>query len=106
MKRAQRLSEAHAKVVELHEKLVELSRPERLTGGLEVASLLEAWGFVRGKRLDGEEPEPALFYFHPTYRHLHMSIPVGAPLCHYVVDYAGQLIRQLEASEPQGEADA
>ena len=99
MKRSARRSEANANSVELHGQLVELSRPERLTGGLEVAELLEAWGFVRGGRLDGEEPEPALFYIHPAHRHLHMSIPLGAPLCHYVIDYAGQLIRNLEASE-------
>lgn len=95
MKRSARLSEATA-------SLVELSRPERLTGGLEVAALLEAWGFVRGGRLEGEGSEPALFYIHPAYRHLHMSIPLGAPLCHYVIDYAGQMIRMVDASEQPG----
>jgi hypothetical protein len=79
--------------------LFELSRPERTTGGIEVASLLEAWGFIRGARLDGEDPETALFYVHPEHRFLHMSIPIGGPLPRYVVDYAAHLIRSLDSAE-------
>jgi hypothetical protein len=76
--------------------LLELSDPARITGGLELASLLEAWGFVRGGRLDGEDPETALFYIHPEHPFLHMSIPIGGPLPRYVMDYAFHLIRSVE----------
>lgn len=79
--------------------LRELSRPERTTGGIEVASLLEAWGFVRGGRLDGEDPETAVFYVHPEHPFLHMSIPIGGPLPRYVVDYAAHLIRSLDSAD-------
>ncbi|HKE90385.1 MAG TPA: hypothetical protein VKB45_08615 [Gemmatimonadales bacterium] len=79
--------------------LLELSRPERTTGGIEVATLLEAWGFVRGGRLNGEDAETALFYIHPEHRFLHMSIPIGGPLPRHVVDYAAHLIRSLDGAE-------
>lgn len=79
--------------------LVEVSRPERITGGLEVASLLEAWGFVRGDRLDGEDTETAVFYVHPEHPFLHMSIPIGGPLPRYVVDFAAHLIRALDSAQ-------
>lgn len=79
--------------------LLEMSRPERTTGGIEVASLLEAWGFVRGGRLDGEDSEAAVFYVHPQHPFLHMSIPIGGPLPPYVVDYASHLIRALDSAQ-------
>lgn len=79
--------------------LLELSRQERTTGGIEVATLLEAWGFVRGGRLNGEDPETALFYIHPEHRFLHMSIPIGGPLPRHVVDYAAYLVRSLDGAE-------
>ena len=82
--------------------LLELSDPARITGGIELASLLEAWGFVRGGRLDGADPEIALFYIHPDHPFLHMAIPIGGPLPRSVMDYAFHLIRSLEnrTSEP------
>jgi hypothetical protein len=76
--------------------LLELSDPARITGGLELASLLEAWGFVRGGRLDGDDPEIALFYIHPEHPYLHMSIPIGGPLPRTVMDYAFHLVRSVE----------
>ena len=75
--------------------LLELSDPARVTGGLELAGLLEAWGFVRGGRLDGDEPETALFYIHPEHPFLHMSIPIGGPLPRFVMDYAFHLVRSI-----------
>ncbi|HXJ29097.1 MAG TPA: hypothetical protein VNG35_00575 [Gemmatimonadales bacterium] len=76
--------------------LLELSDPGRVSGGVELASLLEAWGFVRSGRLDGEDPETALFYIHPEHPFLHMSIPIGGPLPRYVMDYAFHLVRSVE----------
>ncbi|HEY6222240.1 MAG TPA: hypothetical protein VIW26_00530 [Gemmatimonadales bacterium] len=87
-----------ARIITAEAMLLELSRPERTTGGLEVAALLEAWGFVRGGRLNGEDPETALFYVHPQHRFLHMSIPIGGPLPRHVVDYAAYLIRALDGA--------
>ena len=104
MSRKKRLSEAQEELGELQAELVELARPERTTGGLEVAHLLEAWGFVRGARLNSADPEQAVFYIHPTLPHLHMTIPIGSPLCHYVVDYAAQLIRSVEAADTPPES--
>ncbi len=79
--------------------LFEMSRPERTTGGIEAATLLEAWSFVRGARLNGEDTETALFYIHPEHRFLHMSIPIGGPLPRHVVDFAAHLIRSLDGAE-------
>jgi hypothetical protein len=76
--------------------LTDLSRPDRTTGGLEVGTLLEAWGFVHGGPVDTEEPEQALFWIHPEHPHLHMTVPIGGPLHRYVVDYAAHLIRALK----------
>lgn len=76
--------------------LLELSDPARITGGLELAGLLEAWGFVRGSRLNGADQETALFYIHPEHPFLHMSIPIGGPLPRYVMDYAFHLVRSVE----------
>lgn len=76
--------------------LLELSDPGRVTGGIDLATMLEAWGFVRGGGLGGEEPEIALFYLHPEHPFLHMSIPIGGPLPRHAIDYAAQLIRSLE----------
>lgn len=76
--------------------LLELSDPGRISGGIELASLLEAWGFVRGNRLDSQDPEIALFYIHPEHPFLHMSIPIGGPLPRYVMDYAFHLVRSVE----------
>ena len=76
--------------------LLELSDPARVTGGPELAGLLEAWGFVRGGRLDGDDPETALFYIHPEHPFLHMSIPIGGPLPRVVMDYAFHLVRSIE----------
>ena len=76
--------------------LLELSDPARVTGGIELASLLEAWGFVRGSRLDGQDPEIALFFIHPEHPFLHMSIPIGGTLPRYVMDYAFHLVRSVE----------
>lgn len=76
--------------------LTDLSRPGRTTGGLEVGALLEAWGFVHGGPVDTETPERALFWIHPDHPQLHMTVPIGGPLSHYVVDYAAHLIRALK----------
>lgn len=78
--------------------LLELSDPGRIAGGGELASLLEAWGFVRGDRLDAEDPEVALFYIHPDHPVLHMTIPIGSRLPRSVMDYAFHLIRSLDGN--------
>ncbi len=78
--------------------LTELLRPGRVTGGLEVAALLEAWGFERGGRVDAVEPEEAQFWIHPDHPHLHMTVPIGCPLSRHVVDYASYLLRFLRTS--------
>ncbi|HMA44221.1 MAG TPA: hypothetical protein VKO86_09400 [Gemmatimonadales bacterium] len=76
--------------------LVDLSRADRTTGGLEVGALLEAWGFVHGGPVDTQEPEQALFWIHPEHPQLHMTVPIGGPLPRFVVDYAAHLIRTLQ----------
>ena len=78
--------------------LLELSDPGRIAGGGELASLLEAWGFVRGDRLDALDPEVALFYIHPDHPVLHMTIPIGSRLPRSVMDYAFHLIRALDGN--------
>ena len=78
--------------------LLELSDPARIAGGGELASLLEAWGFVRGDRLDGDDPEVALFYIHPEHPVLHMTIPIGSRLPRSVMEYAFHLIRSLDGN--------
>lgn len=78
-----------------HTLLTELSRPGRITGGLEVAALLEAWGFERRGRVEVLDPEEVQFWIHPKHPDLHMTVPIGSPLSQHVVDYAGYLIRFL-----------
>jgi hypothetical protein len=76
--------------------LAEVTRVDRVTGGLEVGALLEAWGFVQGDPIDAGDPPRAVFWFHPEHPALHMTVPIGGPLCRPVVDYASYLIRSLK----------
>lgn len=61
-----------------------------------MGALLEAWGFVRGGRVDVVEPEEAYFWVHPDQPDLHMTVPIGSPLSGQVMRYASFLIRCLK----------
>ncbi len=77
-------------------KLAELRQPGRVATASDVVELLQAWGFVRGDRIDPEQPELVVFYYHPQQPHLHMSLPSHGSLVRGVTEYALNLVGSMQ----------
>ncbi len=77
-------------------KLAELRQPGRTAAAREIADLLETWGFIRGDRIDPEQPELAVFYYHAQQPHLHMSLPSHGSLVRGVTEYALSLVGSVQ----------
>ena len=77
-------------------KLAELRQPGRIASAREVEELLLAWGFVRGDRIDPDQTELVVFYYHPQQPHLHMSLPFHGSLVRGVTEYALNLVGSVQ----------